>query len=94
MQTFQEKVVEIVRSIPKGTVLTYGEVAKRAGNPGASRAVGTVMANNTNKAVPCHRVVRADGSIGEYNGLQGESKSELLKKEGVLFKKSGKAILK
>ena len=84
MQSFKEKVLEVVKKIPKGSVMTYGEVAKRAGNGKASRVVGTIMAKNADATVPCHRVIRADGSIGEYNGLQGKSKYELLKKEGVI----------
>jgi O-6-methylguanine DNA methyltransferase len=93
MKIFKEKVLEVVKKIPKGKVITYGEVAKRAGNPNASRAVGSYMARNEDKNVPCHRVVKSDGSIGMYNGLQGKSKLEILKKEGVTFTKSGKAIL-
>ena len=83
MKSFEEKVVEVVKKIPQGKVFTYGEVAKRAGNAKASRAVGTIMAKNTDKNVPCHRVVKSDGSIGMYNGLRGKSKMAILKKEGV-----------
>jgi methylated-DNA-protein-cysteine methyltransferase-like protein len=93
MQTFEQKVIEVVKGIPKGSVLTYGEVATCAGNAKASRAVGSIMAKNNDKALPCHRVVRADGSVGEYNGLRGESKSTLLKEEGVKFKENGKVIV-
>jgi O-6-methylguanine DNA methyltransferase len=63
---FAERVREVVRGIKRGTVLSYGEVAKLAGSPNASRAVGTIMRNNFDPTVPCHRVVRADGVIGEY----------------------------
>lgn len=90
MKTFQQRVVDIVKEIRKGEVLSYQEVACRAGNEKASRAVGSVMAKNTDKTVPCHRVVRSDGSIGAYNGLQGKSKHEILKKEGVIFTKNNK----
>lgn len=84
---FKKHVLEIVREIPKGEVLSYGEVARRAGSPGAARAVGTIMANNTDKTVPCHRVIRADGTIGGYNGLQGtKSKQKLLEQEGYVSK--------
>lgn len=86
MKSFQEKVIEVVKKIPRGSVMTYGEVAKYAGNAKASRVVGSIMAKNADKTVPCHRVIRSDGAIGDYNGLQGKSKSELLKKEGVVFK--------
>lgn len=80
---FRDKVLRVVRKIPKGEVLSYGEVAKLAGSPGASRAVGNIMAKNYDKNVPCHRVIKSDGSLGGYNG--GVKKKEsLLKKEGYL----------
>lgn len=92
MQTFEQKVIEVVKGIPKGSVLTYGEVAKRAGNKKASRAVGNSMAKNQDKNIPCHRVVRSDGSIGTYNGLRGRSKRDLLAQEGITFTEKGKVI--
>ncbi len=93
MKSFQQKVLAVVTAIPEGKVLTYGQVAKKAGNEKASRAVGTIMAKNTDKNVKCHRVVRSDGSIGMYNGLLGKNKETILKKEGVQFKENGKVIL-
>jgi O-6-methylguanine DNA methyltransferase len=92
MKSFVEKVLDVVKKIPEGKVLSYGEVAKRAGNPKASRVVGNIMAENDDKTVPCHRVVRADGSIGMYNGLREKSKEAILKKEGVTFTEKGKVI--
>jgi methylated-DNA-protein-cysteine methyltransferase-like protein len=93
MKSFEEKVVKVVTKIPTGKVLTYGSVAKLAGNVKASRAVGSILAKNSDKNVPCHRVVKADGTIGMYNGLQGKSKEALLLQEGVLFSPSGKVCL-
>ena len=93
MKVFKEKVLEVVGKIKEGKVLTYKEVAGKAGNPGASRAVGTIMANNQDKNIPCHRVVKSDGSIGMYNGLRGKSKEDILKKEGVKFKENGRVIM-
>lgn len=90
---FKERVFKIVAGIKEGEVMTYKEVAKRAGNEKASRAVGTIMANNSDKNIPCHRVVKSDGSVGEYNGLRGKSKVEILKKEGVKVKENGKVKL-
>ena len=84
MKSFKEKVLEVVRKIPKGKTMTYGAVAAKAGTPAAARAVGTLMARNQDKTVPCHRVIRSDGAIGAYNGLQGKSKASLLKAEGAL----------
>jgi O-6-methylguanine DNA methyltransferase len=87
---FRESVLSVVRGIPKGNVSSYGEVAYRAGYPGAARAVGSLMKRNDDESVPCHRVIRSDGRPGEYNGLAGE-KIALLKKEGVLIQ-NGKII--
>ena len=63
--------------------MTYGEVAAKAGSPRASRAVGTIMAKNFNPAVPCHRVVRSDKILGNYNRGGQKSKMMILKSEGV-----------
>ncbi len=82
--TFKEKVLEVVRNIPKGKVMTYKEVAKKAGNEKASRAVGNFMKGNYDKTVPCHRVIRSDGKIGDYNRGGQSAKMSLLKKEGAL----------
>lgn len=85
-KTFRDEVYDIVANIKKGHVLTYGEVARRAGRPGAARAVGTVMKENPDtKRVPCHRVVRADGSIGEYAFGGTRAKLKKLREEGVKF---------
>jgi O-6-methylguanine DNA methyltransferase len=90
--SFSEKVLKIVRAIPKGKVLTYREVATFAGNENAVRAVGTVMRNNQDKNIPCHRVIRSDRSLGEYNGLQGKSKRKLLESEGVVCGDNNKVL--
>lgn len=83
-KSFKEKVLDLVRKIPKGKVLTYKEVAKRAGNEKASRAVGSFMKANFDPTVPCHRVIRTDGKIGDYNRGGTSAKIALLKKEGAL----------
>ncbi|MDD5067974.1 MAG: MGMT family protein [Candidatus Pacebacteria bacterium] len=83
MKTFTEKVFAVVAKIPKGKVLTYKEVAERAGSPRASRAVGSILKTNYNPRIPCHRVIRSDGKTGHYN--RGDmQKIALLKKEGAL----------
>jgi O-6-methylguanine DNA methyltransferase len=80
---FQRRVLETVKRIPRGEVRPYVWVAREAGSPGASRAVGNVMANNpVPLIVPCHRVVRNDGRTGSYAFGAGE-KVRLLKLEGV-----------
>lgn len=81
--TFAERVYDVVRHIPRGKVMTYGEVAAAAGSPGAARAVGNILKGNYDPNIPCHRVVRGDGNPGEYN--RGRSrKIELLQKEGAI----------
>ncbi len=80
---FQRRVLETVRGIPRGEVRPYVWVAREAGSPGASRAVGNIMANNPIPLlVPCHRVVRNDGHTGSYAFGAGE-KVRLLELEGV-----------
>ena len=80
--SFGDRVRDAVRQIPKGETKSYGEVAKAIGYPGAARAVGTVMKNNYDPTVPCHRVIRSDGKLGGYNRGGVEMKRTLLKKEG------------
>jgi len=80
MTYFQEKVYQVVKKIPKGKILTYKEVAKKAGFPRAWRAVGNILNKNKNSKIPCHRVIRSDGKIGGDNrGIK--RKIYLLKKE-------------
>lgn len=83
--TFSQRVKAVVAKIPEGKVMTYGAVAKAVGSTGSARAVGTVMRGNYDPAVPCHRVVRADGVIGEYNRGGSKAKTERLRAEGVAF---------
>ena len=83
MKTFREKVFEVVRKIPKGEVLSYGEVARRAGRSRAARAVGSILKTNFNPAIPCHRVIRSDGRLGNYNRGASE-KRKILTQEGYL----------
>lgn len=78
---FKQSVLNIVKQIPAGKTMTYGQVAAMAGRPGASRAVGMIMSQNLNSEVPCHRVIRADGKLGGYNRGGIEQKAKLLKQE-------------
>lgn len=80
--SFTQKVCQIVKKIPKGEVLTYKEVAMRAGKPKACRAVGNILNKNYDPKIPCHRVIRSDGKIGGYN--RGTlNKRKILRKEGI-----------
>jgi methylated-DNA-[protein]-cysteine S-methyltransferase len=81
MQTFTGKVYDVVAKIPKGKVLTYAEVARRAGRPKAARAVGNILHKNFDPSIPCHRVVRSDGKPGGYN-RGAKQKIKILQKEG------------
>ncbi len=80
---FQRRVLEVVSGIPRGEVRPYAWVAREAGSPKASRAVGSVMASNpVPLLIPCHRVVRNDGSTGNY-AFGANEKVGLLEGEGV-----------
>ena len=81
IKTFADKVRDIVRKIPKGKTMTYKQVATRAGNPNAARAVGAVMRTNYDEGIPCHRVIASDGSMRGYNRGGVERKQEILKLE-------------
>lgn len=78
--SFTQAVYEVVKKIPEGRVLTYQEVAKRAGRPKAYRAVGNVLNRNFDPNIPCHRVIRSDGKTGGYN-RGAEQKAKLLRFE-------------
>ena len=83
-ERFADDVRSVVRGIPKGETLSYAQVAAAAGHTGAARAVGTIMRNNYDPTVPCHRVIRADGKVGEYNRGGPEEKRRKLMAEGAL----------
>lgn len=88
--SFSQECYALLEKIPKGRVTTYKEIAK-ALNSKAYRAVGNAMHNNKNPIkVPCHRVVRADGTLGNYLGGT-DKKAALLKAEGVEVKE-GKIV--
>lgn len=82
---FQRRVLEVVRTIPAGETMSYGEVAAAVGSPGAARAVGQALGRNPFPvAVPCHRVLAADGRIGGFTAEGGVSvKARMLAAEGV-----------
>lgn len=80
---FQARVFAIVKKIPRGKVLTYKEVAQKIGSPKAYRAVGNALNKNYSKDIPCHRVIKSDGTLGGYR-LGTSAKAKILKKEGYL----------
>ena len=78
--TFKQKVLNIVKKIPKGKTLSYKEVAIQADSPNAARAVGNILNKNYDRKIPCHRVIRANGLPGGYN-RGSRLKIKILKKE-------------
>ena len=90
---FQKKVLIAEYKIPWGWVSTYGRIAAHLGTPGGARAVGKAVGRNPFPIViPCHRAVRADGSLGGFRG--GVSmKRAFLEMEGVDFTRSGKVVM-
>jgi len=86
---FGQRVLAEVHRIPRGRVATYGMIARALGSPGATRAVGRALAGNPIPLlVPCHRVVRSDGTLGGYAG-GGTLKRLLLEWEGVVGDATG-----
>ena len=82
---FQIKVWEYLKNIPFGSVKTYTQVAKSIGKPLAARAVANAIGKNPYPPkIPCHRVIRSDGSLGGYSGKGGiKTKKLLLKRESI-----------
>lgn len=83
---FERKVLDVLRQIPPGELVTYGDVARRLGQPSAARAVGNAVAKNPIPIIiPCHRVVPAAGGVGRYSAVGGsETKRRILEREGAL----------
>ena len=84
LSPFDRKVLQTCRRIPSGEMTTYGDLAVRIGHPGAARAVGSALAHNPIPLViPCHRVLRTDGSLGGFSAPGGiATKRRLLRHEG------------
>ena len=82
---FQLKVWDYIKKIPRGSVKTYSQVAKGLRKPLAARAVANAIGKNPcAPKIPCHRVIRSDGSLGGYSGKGGiKTKKLLLKREGI-----------
>lgn len=89
MSTLADKVYASLSTIPKGQVISYRELARRIGAPRAVRAVATLVGKNPNPVkVPCHRIIRTNGELGNYTWRQVDNpfkKLSLLKSEGVVF---------
>ena len=83
-----DKVYEFVKSIPRGKVATYGQIALHLGNRNLARAVGNILHNNPDpEHIPCHRVVNSQGRLSRAYAFGGiEAQRCLLESEGVVFK--------
>jgi methylated-DNA-[protein]-cysteine S-methyltransferase len=89
---FQQRVLRAEHAIPRGRVSTYGRIARHLGEPRAARAVGTALATNPFPLIiPCHRTIRADGSLGGYQG-GAAMKRTLLEMEGIVVGPSGRVV--
>lgn len=91
MKSFSEAVYEIVSQIPKGKVISYGQIARMLGRPRAAREVGWAM-SRCPEELPWQRVVKADGSVA--GGMYAELRKALLKEEGVPFLADGRVDIK
>jgi methylated-DNA-[protein]-cysteine S-methyltransferase len=79
VSAWDRRVLQGVRTIPRGETASYGEVARRIGAPGAARAVGGAVGRNpVGLLIPCHRVIAGDGTLGGYGGSWSGSREELL----------------
>jgi methylated-DNA-[protein]-cysteine S-methyltransferase len=89
---FAKRVLTRIVEIPRGYVMTYGGLAESLGVPGGARAVGNALAGNPFPLFfPCHRVIRADGTLGGFGGGV-KLKRQLLEKEGVSSDQRGKVL--
>lgn len=93
LSTYQQDILRLLAEVPKGKVTTYGDLARELSrrnpnwSPSASRAVGTTMRNNPcGPQIPCHRVIKSDGAVGNFRGgARGavEEKIGMLRDEGI-----------
>jgi methylated-DNA-protein-cysteine methyltransferase-like protein len=91
MNDFTKRVIDIIKRIPPGYVMTYGSIAECAGNPRASRQVSRILHSMTAKYnLPWHRVIRKDGSIALANEAGGSEQMAMLRAEGVEVSAGGK----
>ncbi len=84
MKQFTERVIQLIQEIPSGNVMTYGQIAKIAGNPRAARQVAWILSRSSDKyKLPWHRVINSKGKIS-LTGTHGFSQKDLLEQEGVV----------
>lgn len=94
-KSFHQRVVDIIKRIPKGKVATYGQIAAYAGNPRAARQVAYILHSSSRKEnLPWYRVVNSKGGISLKPGAGFELQKKLLKNEGVILKEDNCIDLK
>ncbi len=85
MKDISRTIIEIIQGIPAGKVLTYGEIARRAGHPATPRLVSYLLHSSSDKyKLPWHRVINSQGKIS-LSGIAGEEQRQLLESEGIVF---------
>lgn len=91
-----EKIYEFIKTIPKGKVTTYGQVAEYLGNKYLARAVGNALHRNPDsKSIPCHRVVNCKGELSKAYAFGGrDAQRSRLEREGIVFESDGTVDLK
>jgi methylated-DNA-protein-cysteine methyltransferase related protein len=90
MQPFTEKVINIIQNIPRGKVMTYGQIARLAGSPRGARQVVRILHTQSEKhQLPWHRVVNGKGEIGFKDGDMHDRQRDLLENEGIYFQLNG-----
>lgn len=95
LRTFSERVIAVIKAIPKSTVATYGQIARKAGNPRAGRQVAYILHSLSGKQkLPWHRVVNSQGGISLKKGRGYELQKQLLIDEGIAFNADDKIDLK
>lgn len=86
LKGFNERVITAIKSIPRGHIATYGQIAQYVGNPGASRQVAYILHASSHKEnLPWHRVINSKGGISLKKGHGYELQKQLLQDEGVVF---------
>lgn len=90
------KIYHYLKTVPKGKVTTYGQIAARLGNRNLARFVGNALHNNPDPAhIPCHRVVSSQGRVAANFAFGGgETQRKLLEQEGIVFENDGSIDLK
>lgn len=91
LTNFEQRTLGLLKNVPSGKVITYAKLAEWVGAPKAARAIGNALHKNPDAPkIPCHRVVKSDGTLGGYAGGH-QRKIALLKKEGIKIEK-GKVV--